>query len=198
MNFNQKEQYIISGLLLILVLLGGIFIYQHGKAVEVEPVLTEDSGQKQLENSLLIVHVCGEVKHPGVYQLAGGKRIIDAIEAAGGATEQGDLDKLNLAAVLEDGQKVYLPSSVSVAPSQISSNPVASQKATADNVSLVNINSADQQTLESLPGIGPALAKRIIDYRSQQGLFGSVEDLRKVSGIGEKKFEQLKDQVTIN
>jgi len=195
MNFSRKEQYIIAALLIILVFLGGLFIYQYGKTKVATPLLTEAGNEEQEGTAELVVHVCGEVKHPGVYRLPEGKRVIDALEMAGGATEQGDLDKLNLAALLEDGGKIYLPPLTTVlSPVSVKQSQLGQEKA----FNLININSADQQSLDSLPGIGSALAKRILDYREQQGFFNSVDDLRKVSGIGEKKFEQLKDLVTVN
>ena len=198
MGFSRKEQYIISALLILLTLLGGLLIYNYGTTKETEPILTENQNSKSSENAELIVHVCGEVEKPGVYRLSVGKRVVDAVAAAGGVTAGGDLDKLNLAASLEDGQKIYLPAFNSSPISPATAKTSQAQGTGVGNVSLVNLNLANQQELESLPGIGPALAKRIVDYRSQQGSFNSVDDLRKVSGIGEKKFEQLKDLVITN
>lgn len=199
MNFSRKEQYIIAGLLAFLILLGGLIIYNSGTAKEVDAIVTEEQNKQSVESTELIIHVCGEVQKPGVYKLLMGKRVIDAVEAAGGATTQGDLDKLNLATPLEDGQKIYLPAFANSNSYQPPTKTRHVQQKFVDNNSpLINLNLANQQELEFLPGIGPALAKRIVDYRSQQGSFASVEDLRKISGIGEKKFEQLKDLVTVN
>lgn len=198
MGFSRKEQYIISALLILLTLLGGLIIYNYGTVKEVEPTLVEDQNSKDSENLELIVHVCGEVKKPGVYKLSTGKRVIDAVEAAGGVTAGGDLDKLNLAAPLEDGQKIYLPAFNNSLGLSATAKASKAQNSHAEGSSLVNLNLANQQELEALPGIGPALAKRIMDYRNQQGSFATVEELKKVSGIGEKKFEQLKNLVTIN
>jgi competence protein ComEA len=144
------------------------------------------------------VHVAGAVAKPGVYDLAGGARVIDAIEAAGGGAPDADLNRLNLAAKVADGQRVLVQRVGEAAPA--GSAPAGgggSGGGSADASGLVNLNSATQAELEALPGIGPSLAGSIITERERRGGFRSVNELRDVRGIGEKRFADLKDKVTI-
>ena len=143
------------------------------------------------------VHVAGAVTHPGVVELAAGSRVIDAVEAAGGGLPEADLDRLNLAARLVDGQQVLVarvgdPPTPGVAVTGTPSTPGAGTTPTP-----VNVNTATQAELETLPGIGPALATAILDERDRRGGFGSVNELREVRGIGEKRYADLRDKVTV-
>jgi competence protein ComEA len=133
----------------------------------------------------IIVAVQGRVAHPGLYRLPSGARVADAIEAAGGALPGVDLSYVNLARKLSDGELIL----VGTTPRPEQSAPGAGGK--------VNLNTATLTQLDALPGVGPALAQRILDYRAQHGDFRSVDDLRHVSGIGDAKFAQLKDLVTV-
>jgi competence protein ComEA len=147
------------------------------------------------------VHVAGAVAKPGVYDLDAGARVIDAIEAAGGGAPDADLNRLNLAAKVADGQRVLVQRVGEAAPAG-SSSPGASGggnggSGSADPSGLVSLNSATQAELEALPGIGPTLAEAIITERERRGGFRSVNELRDVRGIGEKRFADLKDKVTI-
>jgi competence protein ComEA len=144
------------------------------------------------------VHVAGAVAKPGVYDLAGGARVIDAIEAAGGGAPDADLNRLNLAAKVADGQRVLVQHVGEAAPAgSASAGGSSSGSGSADPSGLVNLNSATQAELEALPGIGPSLAGSIITERERRGGFRSVNELRDVRGIGEKRFADLKDKVTI-
>jgi len=142
------------------------------------------------------VHVAGAVAKPGVYDLDAGARVIDAIEAAGGGAPDADLNRLNLAAKVADGQRVLVQRVGEAAPAG-SSSPGGSGGGSADPSGLVSLNSATQAELEALPGIGPTLAEAIITERERRGGFRSVNELRDVRGIGEKRFADLKDKVTI-
>jgi competence protein ComEA len=142
--------------------------------------------------TLLIVHVAGWVKAPGVYELPDGSRVIDALDAAGGARRDADLSALNLAAPLTDGQQV-LVSQLAAAVEAPGSTTEAAAPATA----LVNINTASAEDLETLPGIGEVLAATIVQYRDEHGPFTSVDQLVDVSGIGEVTLEELRDLVTV-
>ena len=144
------------------------------------------------------MHVAGAVAKPGVYDLAGGARVIDAIEAAGGGAPDADLNRLNLAAKVADGQRVLVQRVGEAAPAgSASAGGSGSGGGSADPSGLVNLNSATQAELEALPGIGPSLAGSIITERERRGGFRSVNELRDVRGIGEKRFADLKDKVTI-
>ena len=142
--------------------------------------------------TLLIVHVAGWVERPGVYQLAEGARVIDAINAAGGPRRGAVLEALNLAAPVTDGQQVLVPRKTAA------SSPVpAAPGAAGATATLVNINTASPEELETLPGIGEVLAATIVQYREEHGPFTSVDQLLDVSGIGEVTLEELRDLVTV-
>lgn len=150
----------------------------------------------------LIIHVSGAVARPGVYSLPMGSRLQDAITAAGGFLSEADPEGLNLAAPLEDGALIKIPTrTVSQAlPTQPAtagskSNPGAATATPADR--LIHINTATLEELDTLPGIGPVIAQRIIDYRTTYGPFASIESIQAVSGIGPAKFESIKDLITI-
>jgi competence protein ComEA len=130
------------------------------------------------------------VREPGLVKLEPGSRVADAIAAAGGALPNADLDHLNLARKLTDGELI----AVGIPPPPAEAAPPGSDPGTGARVDL---NLATQAELETLPGIGPALAQRIIDYRIEHGEFGSVAELREVSGIGEVRFAELQDLVTV-
>jgi competence protein ComEA len=138
----------------------------------------------------LRVYVSGAVHQPDVYPLALDSIVKDAIMAAGGATDDADLNRINLALPVADGQHVYVPRLGEEDPPV---QPPSNQPAAGGQV---NINTADSAALDSLPGIGPALAQRIIDYRQEHGPFARLEDIMEVSGIGPGTFEKLRDLIT--
>ena len=136
------------------------------------------------EETLIYVHVAGQVQSPGVYRLPDDSRVVHAVEAAGGFTPEASKDGVNLAMGLGDGQRIYIP-----ARDEVGASPLEG---------MVNINQAGPGELESLPGIGPALAQEIINYRSRHGGFPTVDDLIHVSGIGERTVERLRELVIVN
>lgn len=135
----------------------------------------------------ITVHVCGAVLHPGVVRLPEGSRVMDAVEGAGGPLPEADLDALNLAQVVQDGQKINVPRA----------GEGGGSSGGKEGGGKININAATRQDLESLPGIGPTLAERIVSYREKVGAFRSLDELKRISGIGEKKFQEIKDLVEI-
>ncbi len=143
----------------------------------------------------LVVDVRGAVTQPGVYELPPGSRVQDGIQAAGGALPDADLAGLNLAALLEDGAAIRVP-----VQGEAQSPPSRSGDVTIPGVpgSLININTATQTELESLPGIGPVLAQQVIAYREANGPFPSTEAIQNVSGIGPGIFEKIKDMITVD
>ena len=150
----------------------------------------------------IAVHVAGAVTHPGVVELAAGSRVIDAVEAVGGALADGDLDRLNLAAKLADGQRVYVAKVGQADPGVAAGD--GGTVAGGDGASAapgtgakVNLNTATQAQLEELPGIGPTYAQSILAERQRRGGFQSVNDLRSVRGIGDKRFAELAPLVTV-
>ncbi|MFV0463023.1 MAG: helix-hairpin-helix domain-containing protein [Nostocoides sp.] len=151
----------------------------------------------------VLVHVIGQVRRPGVVTLPSGARIADAISAAGGSTPSANLAGLNLVQILQDGQQVQVPGPGHTgtvigggagAPGQASG---AAGTGAASSGALVDLNTADLAALDSLPGIGPVLAQRILDWRQEHGAFRSVDDLGEVSGIGEKLLAQLRSRVSL-
>ena len=142
--------------------------------------------------ALVLVDVAGWVRHPGVYEFTAGDRVIDAIEAAGGARPGAVLEALNLAAPLTDGTQILVPreGEAGVAPpAVIGAGPVAG--------ALVNLNTASASELETLPGIGEVIAQRIVDHRTANGPFASVDQLLDVSGIGDSILESIRELVTV-
>jgi competence protein ComEA len=145
----------------------------------------------------LFVHVAGRVTKPGVVELPAGSRVIDALEAAGGGLPDADLDRLNLAAKLADGQRVLVQKVGDPAAPADPGAASGGDPAEPGGGGPINLNSATAAQLEELPGIGPSYAAAIIQLRDQRGGFRSVNELRDVRGIGEKRFAELKDLVTV-
>jgi competence protein ComEA len=151
--------------------------------------------------AIVIVDVAGAVRRPGVYDFSPGERVVDAIERAGGPTARADLTVLNLAAPLVDGTQILVPKRG--APSTSGAAPGSSgstgTSGTAGSVvgGLINVNTADAATLETLNGIGEVLAAAIVSYREEHGPFTSVDQLEDVSGIGPATLEKIRDQVTV-
>ncbi len=141
-------------------------------------------------SQLLVVHVAGEVQDPGIVELEQSARVIDAIDGAGGPTTDAQLDGLNLAALVNDGEYILVPDRQS--SGQVMPTPsTAHGTAPATNTATVNINTADTAELETLPGVGPATADKIISHREQHGTFTQLADLEAVSGIGPATLERL-------
>lgn len=164
-----------------------------------EAAAVEGSASPSPSPTVIVVHVAGWVHRPGVYQLRQGDRFIDAIRRAGGPRPRADLTSLNLAAMLADGQQiVVLRKGQRLGPIGGPSGASGSASSGSGGTeAIVNLNTATLEQLETLPGIGPVLAQRIIDHREAHGPFGSVEDLLEVSGIGEKRLADLKPKVTV-
>ena len=141
----------------------------------------------------MFVHVLGAVRDPGLFEVAAGSRVMDAVAQAGGLTEAADQAGINLARLLADGEQLYVPV---IGESPPVAAPGVSTGQAGSPTTKVNINTAAEAELDTLPHVGPMMAQRIIDYRTSNGLFASVDDLRNVTGIGDKTFEALKDLVT--
>jgi competence protein ComEA len=157
-----------------------------GEAVTLRPVPTEKP---------IIVHISGAVPRPGVYALPDGARVQDVISAAGGFLAEADKELINLARVLEDGEKLEIPYAEGFSP--VLPTPVQSIIIPGDDEDLININTASSFELETLPGIGPAIAQRIIEYREANGPFLDIEDIINVSGIGPGTYERIQDLITV-
>jgi len=145
----------------------------------------ESGGEFSVGSPALFVHVTGAVARPGLFELAEGARVIDAIAAAGGFTETANRDELNLARLLTDGEQFAVP--------EVGEESVD----TAASDSRVNLNTADAAALDTLPRIGPAMAARILTWRESNGPFVTIDDLRNVAGIGDATFEGLRELITV-
>lgn len=159
----------------------------------------------ETEKTKIVLHITGAVKQEGIVRIEEGARIIDVVEAAGGLQENADLKNVNLAYIVEDGQKIYIPY-ISEGDSDVTEEiPFVSIGAgeniitdvdTSSNLK-VNINKATQADLQLLPGIGESTAAKIIEHREKNGKFNSTEDIKNVSGIGDAKYENIKDYISI-
>jgi len=206
-NLSNQEKITII-LLLILIIVGvGIVLNKNINREDTFIVnrasdISENNPAMQIEIPPLIIHITGAVKNPGVYQLKSTDRIVDAVKIAGGATEEANLDLINLAALLKDGQKIIVPYKIySETGEEINTNTYNNAESmyssSASTSAKININTANATMLQALSGIGPVLSERIIEYRNQNGFFGVIDDIKDVSGIGEKKFEGIKDLICV-
>jgi len=183
--------FLLAGLVLIFVLpQRGSAIVLITKTPDLTPIPTATL-------SLIRVHLTGAVNAPGMLTLPKGACLVDAIEKAGGLIEGYDSNLLNLAEILQDGARIHIPNLVEQESNF--NNPQRSQPLlNIEEPILVNINTADLDTLVLLPGIGPSKAQAIINYREQNGLFMRIEDIQKVKGIGPGIFDSIKDLITID
>lgn len=160
---------------------------------------------EDVEKDEIIIHIIGEVKKEGIVSLKEGDRVIDAIKKAGGETKNADLSQVNLAYILSDGQKIYIPAKnekidnfvISSNEAEIIDNKGNKNSESSNMSSKININTATESQLDTLPGIGPSTATKIIEYRNTNGKFKKIEDIKEVRGIGEAKYEDLKNYITI-
>lgn len=190
-QLNLSPKQAVTLILLALLLLGSslyVWLSSQPEEIIISPQKRQVRVKKQTQE-LVFVHVAGEVQKPGVYRLPKGSRLILAIRAAGGETTNANLNALNLAARLTDGQKIFVPAKGAPANS---ANPDSTQPG-----GLLNLNTASQAELEALPGVGPVIAKQIVAYREKHGSFTSVNQLDNVKGIGPQKFAELKELVTV-
>jgi competence protein ComEA len=206
-NLSNQEKITII-LLLILIIIGvGIVLSKNinnedNFTINRASDISESNPVIEKEAPPLIIHITGAVKNPGVYQLESTDRIVDAVKIAGGETEEANLDLINLAALLKDGQKIIVPyKTYNETGEEINTNTynnVESVYSSSVSTSAkININTANANMLQALTGIGPVLSERIIEYRNQNGFFEIIDDIKDVSGIGEKKFEGIKDLICV-
>ena len=185
--------YILVGILLGLLLAGGVWLAARapqGESVELRPAPTPEPIQ---------VHVTGAVVRPGLYDLPENSRVMDAVEAAGGFVAEADKNSINLAARIEDAEKLDIPFVAGFVPDEEQGFVVISDGTPSPlaGEELVDINSASVEELDKLPGIGPTTAQKIIEYREVAGPFARIEDIVNVSGIGSATYEDIKDLITV-
>lgn len=193
---KQKKYYtVVAGLCVMIA--GALFLCGRSEAalgrdgvvitLETEQPAGNAESSRGSEEEFLIVHVCGAVRHEGVYKLPPGSRIEDAVNAAGGFLPAADRDYCNLAQPLEDGQQIRVPTRAEA--------EALRESARQQSDGLVNINTASEEELMQLPGIGQARASAIIAWREENGGFQTIEDIMKVSGIKESAFLKIKDRI---
>jgi competence protein ComEA len=182
----------------LVVVVGGaaLLLWLRGAPARIAPpaeVVPAEAGIQTAPGTRpLLVHVAGAVRRPGVYEFEEGARVADAIDSARGALPKADLNGLNLASPVTDGMQVLVPTRARSTPTSATSLPGASP-----TPATVNINSADQVTLETIPGIGPVTAMAILEYRERVGPFASIDELIEVSGIGPATLEAMRPYVTV-
>ena len=161
--------------------------------------------QKEEINKKITIYISGEVANPGVISIDLGQRLDDAIKKVGGLTKEADIERVNLAMKVEDAQHYIIPrkgeknqikEDVNYSQTDENSSSQLSKKSSSKGSGKININLADENELESIPGVGPSIAKKIIDYREKEEKFTNIEDIKNVSGIGDKKFENMKEYIS--
>lgn len=178
-------------------------------SVENEPVAAvshEPPEEEPQAPQTILIYITGEVENPNVYELPLNSRVKDAVDAAGGATENAALDAINLSLRISDEDHIMIPKIGEEATQTIISSVNSSNTNTSDSnagsadttTRLININSASSTELQTLTGIGPVMAGRIIDYREKNGAFRNISEIKNISGIGEKTFEAIADHITVN
>ena len=211
LNIKQKIGLILAALLIVILAFIWLFSIYGNDSSKNEIKKSQESnnevefklGIKEKENKTIMVDISGEIITPGVVKLPEGSRIIDAITAAGGKTEDADLSKVNLAYILDDGVQLYIPRyNEKLEKEIVQTEPGVGIiqegiNTTSKKDSKVNINTANKEKLATLPGIGEGTAEKIIEYRSKTGKFKTIDEIKKIPGIGESKFKSLKDKITI-
>lgn len=213
---NKKIIVFIIILITLSFIIYKIFIKKENLIEEINTNILESTEENDISNKeknnaneKIIVYITGEVSNPGLYELEENSRIADCIEKAGGTKEKADINNINLATILEDGEKIYIPAkdeekaqektnnkSEEKNNNNITSKTVVKNEENQKNTK-VNINTATQTELESLPGIGPSIATKIIEYRKENGKFKNIEEIKKVNGIGENKYKKIRELIKV-
>jgi competence protein ComEA len=195
---NNKKIIIIIGVIILIIIsiyvLTKIDEYNYEENNYEEYFAEEENIIKEEAKKVIVVHIIGEINKPGIVELEEGARVIDAIKKAGGTTEKADLAQINLAYILKDGQKIYIPNT------EDNDKKIEYNTANIENnikEEKININTADEDELQRLPGVGASTAAKIIKYREENGSFRKIEDIQNVKGIGEAKYNDLKEQIEV-
>lgn len=214
---NQKQKIIlIIGIIIAAIIIGYYYInstkevYNNytelGNIVEEENIEENETKTNEIIEEEIIVHVAGAVEKNGIVKLKPNARIVDAIEAAGGLADGADLTEVNLAYTVQDGQKIYIPSVEEKNTKEIINKIitegggnviVGSIEENSKSTGKININKATAIELMNIPGVGEVTAAKIIEYRETQGTFKTIEDIKNVSGIGDAKFNAMKEYITV-
>ena len=217
MKYINKKQKILLIMIISIITLGiGYYTYTikindqfniEEQNLEVEENKIKESNKIEEETTKIVVHVSGAVRNEGIVELKEKSRIADAIEMVGGVTEDAYMKDVNLATILEDGMKIYIPTKEEVEKQRENTNDSVSKDTNLDiynnssntrkKNNKVNINTASKEELDTLPGIGESTANKIINYRKENGKFKTIEEIKEVSGIGDSKYEQIKNLIEI-
>ena len=192
-HWLERYRGLLFGVLIAAILVGVLLVQRHWSRPEpilLSTAVPSPSPDASATPAPLRVYVSGAVQRPDVYELPPGSIVKDALLVAGGASKEADLDRINLAATLADGQQIYVPHQ---GEQDLPVQPPAAESAGGTRI---NINTASAEALETLPGIGPTLAQRIVAYRQANGPFAAVQDIMAVSGIGPAVFAQIGDLIT--
>lgn len=218
-NLNKKQKIIFIGILIFMIIIIIYYLYStlnkgnyesFSDNLDSDLIIESEFENKNIDenkiedNLEILVHVSGCVKNNTVVSLKPNSRIKDAIDAAGGLTKDADLTNINLAYILEDGEKIYIPKKGEEITNYESSHieNINNNKDNDSNLSSslktqkININKATQAELEIIPGVGPSTALKILEYRKENGKFNSIEDIKNISGIGNAKYEKMKEYIT--
>lgn len=209
---NQRQKIMAMAVISVVIIVIGYYYINSTKEVysytETNSRIEEDMQESENDNKQekIIIHITGGVKNQGIVEVKEDARINDAIKAAGGTTENADLSNVNLAYKIQDGQKIYIPTKEDKRKGENTEELVSENS--GDNVleevgpgynrmSLININTASAELLEQIPGIGNSTALKIIEYRKSNGKFKTKEDIKNVSGIGDAKYESIKQYIFV-
>ena len=212
-EISKQKKILFIGAIGLIVLLGAIG-YFYFFSTQTEEYIPMEEFQNEIQNvekneiieevKKIVVHISGQVVNPGVFSLEDGSRLIDAINRAGGTTKEADLSKVNLAYLIEDAQKIYIPSikekeEVAYISKENGDTTIVTNGNTTktEEKIIINLNTANEEELEKIPGIGASIANKIIAYRKENGKFKAIEDIKNVSGIGESKFSKIKEYICI-
>ena len=220
-RFNKKQKIIIGIFIVVVAIVAIYYSYkqennflEETENLEIENQAKEgaEESEETTEKEKIIVHISGAVQNEGIVELESGSRVADAIEKAGGLKENAYMDEINLAYQLEDGEKIHIPTVEEQKEKENQESKVENESGTgsdgttsrSSNSSInngsqtkININTATEEELDTLPGIGPSTATKILDYRKEKGKFKTIEEIKEVSGIGESKYEKIKDKITV-
>ncbi len=213
LNLSKKQ-------LIILIAIGGVIIFVIGyylytttsnESYEQLDIISEEQDNQNKENvekeqeEMIVVHIAGEVKKPGIVKTKEGARIADIIEEAGGLTENANITNINLAYIIEDGQKITIPSKnqkveakqEEYIQTENEQGIINEEQGISNKNQVLNINKATKEELQTLQGIGESTADKIITYRKENGNFKQIEDIKNVPGIGDAKYENIKDKISV-
>ena len=213
---NKKIIIFIIILITLSFIIYKMFIKKENLIEEINTNILENTEENDISNKeknnaneKIIVYITGENSNPGLYELEENSRIADCIEKAGGTKEKADITNINLATILEDGEKIYIPAKdeenaqekTNNKSEEKNNNNITSKTVIENNVNKkntkVNINTATQTELESLPGIGSSIATKIIEYRKENGKFKNIEEIKKINGIGENKYKKIRELIKV-